>query len=212
MRSVRFTIAAFVLAAFTIVSAQAQTRPAGTQPPASGGAAPAASSTAATGRLAVIDSSAFSDDKSGITRVVNAIKQVDTQFQQQKADLQRLSDQYNALVADIQKKVQVQDPKITQQQQEQAEQLKVQLERKQQDAQTAYQKRMSEVLDPLQQDVYNSLQAFAQARGISIIIDVTRVPVIYAADSVDVTKEFITEYNRTHPATAAAATPAGHPE
>src|SRR5437870_1454030 len=112
MRSVRFTIAAFVLAAFTIVSAQAQTRPA-TQPPAGGGAAPAAGSSAATGRLAVIDSSEFSDDKSGITRVVNAIKQVDTQFQQQKAELQRLSDQYNALVADIQKKVQVQDPKIT---------------------------------------------------------------------------------------------------
>src|SRR5205085_9814803 len=97
MRSVRFTIAAFVLAAFTIVSAQAQTRPAtSTQPPA----ITPGSAVAATGRLAVIDSSEFSDDKSGITRVVNAIKQVDTQFQQQKAELQRLSDQYNALVAD----------------------------------------------------------------------------------------------------------------
>ncbi|PYS93931.1 MAG: hypothetical protein DMF64_02795 [Acidobacteria bacterium] len=211
MRSVRFTIAAFVLAAFTIVSAQAQTRPAGVQPPAGGGAAPTGGATA-TGRLAIIDSSAFSDDKSGITRVVNAIKQVDAQFQQQKAELQRLSDQYNALVTDLQKKAQIQDPKVTQQQQDQAEQLKVQLERKQQDATAAYQKRMQEVLDPLQQDVYNSLQGFAQARGISIIIDVTRVPVIYAADSVDITKEFVTEYNRTHPATAAAATPASHPE
>jgi Skp family chaperone for outer membrane proteins len=67
---------------------------------------------------------------------------------------------------------------------------------------------MQEVLGPLQEDVYNTLQAYAQQRGISVIIDVSRVPVIYFADTVDITKEFITEYNRTKPATASAA-PAG---
>jgi Skp family chaperone for outer membrane proteins len=208
MRSIRFTIAAFVLAAFTIISAQAQTRPA-TQPPAGGGVAP---TTGGTGRFAIIDSSEFSDDKTGITRVVNAMKQLDTQFEPQRADLRRLTDQYNALVADIQKKQQIQDPKVTQQQQDQAEQLQLQIKRKQEDAQAAFQKRSTEVLDPLQQDVGNALTAYAQARGIAIIIDVSRVPVIYADNNTDITKDFIAEYNRTHPATAAAATPANHPE
>lgn len=208
MRPVRFTIAAVVLAAFTILSAQAQTRPAA-QPaatiPAQGGGA------SATGRVAIIDSSAFSDDKAGILRVVNAMKQVDAKFQPQRSELQRMQDQLNNMRSDIQKKAAVQDPKITAQQTEQADQLETQLKRRVEDTQSDYQKQMQTALDPLQQDVYNSLQSFAQARGIAIIIDVTRVPVIYAADSVDITKDFITEYNRTHPASAAAATTPGHP-
>jgi Skp family chaperone for outer membrane proteins len=206
MRPVRFTIAAVVLAAFTILSAQAQTRPA-TQPSAS---APSQGG-AATGRVAIIDSSAFSDDKAGIARVINAMKQVDAKFQPQKAELQRMQDQLNTMRADIQKKQAVQAPNVTAQQTEAADQLEVQLKRKVEDTQADYQKQMQTILDPLQQDVYNSLQSFAQAHGISVVIDVTRVPVIYWADGVDITKEFIGEYNRTHPATAAAATTPGHP-
>ncbi len=204
MRPVRYTIAAVVFAALTIISAQAQTptRPA----PAGGAPQPAATGTI---RIAVIDTGAFSDDKAGIGRVVNAVKQVEAQFQPQRTELQGMQERYNTLTADIQKKSAVQDPKVTAQQTDQAEQLQLQIKRKAEDAQVAYQKRMGDVLDPLQQDVYTALQGFAQARGISLIIDLNRnhSPVIFAADSVDITKEFITEYNRTHPATAAAAAP-----
>jgi Skp family chaperone for outer membrane proteins len=62
-------------------------------------------------------------------------------------------------------------------------------------------------LGPLQDDVFNALQTYAQQRGIAIVIDANRVPVLYVADSVDITRDFITEYNRTHPATSAATTP-----
>ncbi len=208
MRPVRYPIAVIVFAALTVISAQAQTRPAASAPaPAAVGAAQPAATGAI--RIAVIDSGAFSDDKAGITRVMNAVKQVDAQFQAPRTELQGMQTRYDTLVKDIQAKIQVQDPKITQKQQEDAEQLKVQIQRKAEDAQAAYQKRMAEVLDPLQQDVYTALQGFAQARGIALIIDVNRnpSPVIFAAESVDITKEFIIEYNRTHPATAAAAAP-----
>jgi outer membrane protein len=206
MRSVRFTIAAFVLAALTIISAQAQTRPAASpQPAAGGGAAPTSRP------FAVIDSSAFSDDKAGITRVVNALKQIETQFQPQRTELQGLQTQYDNLVNKIKSTQAVANQQEIAKLQDQAEQLQTQIKRKQEDAQASYQKRVGEVLDPLQQDVGNALTAYAQARGIAIIIDVSRVPVIYAADSVDITKDFIAEYNRTHPATAAAV-PANHPE
>jgi len=47
------------------------------------------------------------------------------------------------------------------------------------------------------------LNAYSQAKGISLLIDISRVPVIYAAASMDVTKDFIADYNRTHPATGA---------
>jgi len=207
MKLFRFIAAACVIAASLSLSASAQTTPARPQP-----AAPAATGSpvvaTATGRIAVIDSSAFSDDKAGIGRVVNAMKSVDTQFQPVRTEVQGMQTRYQALVDEIQKTGPVADPKAIAAKADQAEQMKRDIERKTQDAQLAIKKRMDDVLGPLQEDVYNSLQAYAQSRGISIIIDASRVPLIYAADSVDITRDFITEYNRAKPATASAA-PAG---
>jgi Skp family chaperone for outer membrane proteins len=203
MKLIRFIAAACLVAASLVISASAQTaaRP---QP-----AAPAQGTAAAsTGRIAIIDSSAFSDEKAGIARVVNAMKTVDAQFQPVRTEVQGMQTRYQALVDDINKTSAVADPKTIQTKTDQADTLKRDMERKAQDAQLAYKKRMDDVLGPLQEDVANSLQAFAQSRGISIIIDASRVPLIYAADSVDITKDFIAEYNRTKPATASAA-PAG---
>src|SRR2546421_6701511 len=139
MRSVRFTIAAFVLAALSIISVQAQaTRPAA-QPAAGGGAAPASRA------LAVIDSSAFSDDKAGITRVVNALKQIEAQFQPQKTELLNLQNQYDALVKQIQQTQSVATPQEIAKKQDQAAQLETQIKRKQEDAQAAYQRQAGTV-------------------------------------------------------------------
>ena len=208
MKLFRFIAAACLVAASLVISAGAQTaaRP---QPaaPAQGGAA-----ATSTGRIAIIDSSAFSDEKAGIARVVNAMKTVDAQFQPVRTEMQGLQTRYQALVDDINKTSAVADPKTIATKTDQADTLKRDMERRMQDAQINIKKRMDEVLGPLQEDVFNSLQAFAQQRGISIIIDASRVPLIYAADSVDITKDFIAEYNRTKPATAStggAARPAG---
>jgi outer membrane protein len=204
MKPLRLIAAACLIAASLVISAGAQTaaRP---QPaaPAQGGTAPAS-----TGRIAIIDSSAFSDEKAGIARVVNAMKSVDAQFQPVRTEVQGMQTRYQALVDDINKTSAIADPKTIATKTDQADSLKRDMERRTQDAQISIKKRMDEVLGPLQEDVYNSLQAFAQQRGISIIIDASRVPLIYAADSVDITKDFIAEYNRTKPATASAA-PAG---
>ena len=202
MKLFRFIAAALFVAASLVISASAQTatRP---QP-----AAPAAGTSATAGRIAIIDSSAFSDEKQGIGRVANAMKSVDAQFQPVRTEVQGMQTRYDALVADIQKTKDVADPKTINTKVDQADALKRDITRKTEDAQNLIQKRMQEVLQPLQEDVFNSLQAFAQARGISIIIDASRVPLIYFNDTVDITKEFVSEYNRTKPATASAA-PAG---
>jgi Skp family chaperone for outer membrane proteins len=204
MKLFRLIAASCLVAASLVISAGAQTA-ARTQPaaPTQGGAAPAS-----TGRIAIIDSSAFSDEKAGIARVVSAMRTVDAQFQPIRTEVQGMQTRYQALVDDINKTSAVADPKTIQTKTDQADTLKRDMERKTQDAQIAIKKRMDDVLGPLQEDVFNSLQAFAQSRGISIIIDASRVPLIYAADSVDITKDFIAEYNRTKPATA-SATPAG---
>ncbi|HEV2800261.1 MAG TPA: OmpH family outer membrane protein [Pyrinomonadaceae bacterium] len=205
MKLFRLIAASCLVAASLVISvgAQTATRPAGTAAPTQG-AAPASGQT---GRIAIIDSSMFSDEKQGIARVINAMKGVDAQFQPVRTEVQGMQTRYQALVDDINKTSAVADPKTIATKTDQADTLKRDIERKTQDAQIAIKKRMDDVLGPLQEDVYNSLQAFAQTRGISIIIDASRVPLIYAADSVDITRDFIAEYNRAKPATA-SATPA----
>jgi len=92
---------------------------------------------------------------------------------------------------------------MTAQQAEAANQLEIQIKRKAEDAQVSYQKESLAALEPLQKDIADALNAYSQSRGISLLLDVNRVPVIYAAASLDVTKDFIADYNRTHPAGAA---------
>jgi len=178
-------------AAFTIL-AQTQTRPAPTPT-----------------NIAIIDSSAFSDEKTGIARVMAGMQQVEARFQPLRAELRGMRDRLSKMRADLQGKSALQDPKLTQQQTDEADRLELQIKRKAEDAQTSYQKESLAILDPLQKDIGAALTAFAQSRGIALLIDANRVPIVYAAQNLDITRDFINDYNRTHPAgTAPAAAPA----
>ena len=85
--------------------------------------------------------------------------------------------------------------------------MKKDYQREGEDAQAQYQKRRVELFTPLQEDVGKALDAYAKAHGISLIIDGSQVPILYAAESVDITKAFIIEYNSKNPATASVTTP-----
>jgi|SRR5215213_3071686 len=187
MKILRIVPAVVAVAAFAVL-VQTQTRPAG---------APA--------NIAIIDSSAFSDEKNGITRVMAAMQQIEAKFTPLRAELRGLRERLNTLRADIEKKRMVQDAKMTAQQTEEANRLEIEIKRKAEDAQASYQKESLTALDPLQKDIGNALTAYAQAKGITLLMDANRVPIIYAAASLDITKDFISDYNRTHPAGPAAA-------
>ena len=196
MKLFRIIVAAAAIAAFAIL-AQTQTRPAAPAP------APA--------NVAIIDSSDFSDEKAGIARVMVAMQQMEAKYQPLSTELRGMRERLSTMRSDIQKKRPVQDPKLTAQQTEEADRLEVQIKRKAEDAQASYQKESVAVLDPLQKDIGTALVAYAQAKGITLLIDVNRVPVVYAAATLNITKDFITDYNRTHPAGAAPAAPATRP-
>jgi Skp family chaperone for outer membrane proteins len=87
---------------------------------------------------------------------------------------------------------------------DQLEQLKKDIQRKSEDAQAAYNRRRQDLFGPLQEEIGKALEAFAKARGINVIIDGAQVPLLYAADSVDITRAFIAEFNSKNPATASA--------
>jgi len=157
--------------------------------------------------IALIDSAAFGDQQNGITRVMNAMKQIEAKYQPLRTELRGMRDRLTALRADIQKKQAIQDAKTTAQQIDEADRLEIQIKRKSEDAQASYQRESLAVLDPLQKDITQALNAYAQAKGVSLLLDVNRVPVLYASSNLDITKDFIAEYNRTHPLIGTPARP-----
>jgi Skp family chaperone for outer membrane proteins len=207
MKIIRAIAAIAFFAAISAATVAAQPKP-GTNP-----AAPATSSGSTTGnvpeaKLALVDTDQFLDEKAGIVRLVSAAKKVENEFQPRRTELQNLQSQIDKMTADLQKASPVQDPKVSAQQQDAIDQKKREIQRKTEDAQSAYQKRLQDMLGPVYDDIGKALDVFAKAHGITLILDVTKIQGIVSADgSLDITKAFITEFNSKNPATA-SLTPA----
>jgi Skp family chaperone for outer membrane proteins len=215
MKAIRNTFFATALAAFAALNASAQTQPAASRPapaqprpaaavPAQGGA------TIAEGKFAIVDTDAFNDPKDGIQRLVAAFQVVEREFKPRRDEIQQLKTRYDALVKEINDTKSVADQKALAAKADQVDSLKSDIERKQQDGQKALDKRVQELTAPVYQDIGNALQAFARARGVSVVFDVSKMQgvVMVVNDGIDITSAFIAEYNQRNPASTAAATPA----
>ena len=202
MKAFRMVLFTLIIAALSM-AVQAQTRMI-----ANGASSTPAPPPPLANLVAVVDSGEFTDDKAGIKRVIAALSTLNAKYVGVNNELKGMQERLNTMRSDIQKKQMVQEASLTAQQSEQADQLEVQIKRKAEDARTAYQKDMATSMSPLQTDIQTALAAYAKAKGILLIIDANRVPLIYADISIDVTKDFIAEYNRTHPAGTAPAAPA----
>src|SRR5829696_1890475 len=115
------TVVAVVAFAALAVLVQTQTRP-----------APAPTT------IAIIDSSAFSDEKAGIGRVMAAMQQIEARFLPLRNELRGMRDRLSTMRSDIQKKRQVQDASMTAKQTEEADRLELDIKRKAEDAQSSY--------------------------------------------------------------------------
>lgn len=211
MRIFRLIAASTLLAAITALSAFAQAparstpaRPTAT--PAAATSAPAAN--VPDSKIAFINTEAFGDEKVGITRFVNAIRSLEKEFQPRQTELNNMQTRLKTLADDIQKLsgANVVDPNTIRTKQDEAEQLQRDMKRKKEDADAAFQKRYETVVSPISQDIGKSLTDFANTRGITMILDISKLApaVLTVSPGMDVTQAFIVEYNRTHPATASA--------
>ena len=213
MKVIRATAAVAFFVALTVASVSAQTRPAagtGTQPRPAATPAPSAPSTVSVpdSKVALIDSSAFADEKQGILKFVSALKRVNAEFQPRQTELQNLQQQIDKAKSDLQKAAPVQDANVTRQQQDKIAVMETDLKRKAEDAQIAFNKRLEEVLGPIYEDIGKALDGFAKARGITLILDVTKIQgIVSAADAMDITRAFIAEVNSKNPATASLTPP-----
>ena len=195
-------LAAFAFALALCVSpALAQTRPAATAP------ATSRKLMFPESKIALIYSDLFLDAKTGIARFNSLVTTLNREFQPRQTELQTMQQRIQALTEDIQKTAAVADPKTLQTKQDQLEQLKKDFQRKGEDAQAAYDRRRKEIFTPLQDDIGKALEAYAKSHNINVIIDGSQVPLVYAADALDITRAFINDFNSKNPATAAVTTP-----
>jgi Skp family chaperone for outer membrane proteins len=200
MKHIRSAAAVALICAACAFAARAQ------QPPAAAPAKPTLE-----GKVAVIDTSAFADEQTGIRRIVEALRRLETEFTPRSDELKQVRARYDQLVKEINDTKTVADQTALQRKADEAEQLKRDIDRKSEDAKAAYERRLREVVGPVQDEVFKSLDAYAKENGIALIFDVSQVPLLYGAQSVDITRHFITIYNQRNPSTAATTPAATRP-
>jgi outer membrane protein len=206
MKIDRLIAAVVLMTTIAVISISAQTRPAA---PAAGGPATAPQTNVAVpdSKMAMIYSEAFLDPKQGIARFNTLLTTLNREFEPRQRELDQINQRVAALTKEISDTQSVADPKTIQQKQESLEQMKREYQRKGEDAQAAYAKRRQEIFGPLQEDIGKALEAFAKARGITVIVDGSQVPVLYAAEAIDITRAFIADFNSKNPATASVTKP-----
>lgn len=204
MKIARFSAAVAVLtvAAFCV---SAQQKPA--TPAAQPTAAPQAAVAVPDSKMAMIYSDAFLDPKTGIARFNSLLGTLNREFQPRQAELQALQTKISTLTKEIEDTQSVADPNAIRTKRDQLAQMTTEFKRKGEDAEAAYGKRRQEIFLPLQQDIGKALETFAKARGITVIVDGSQVPVVYASDSIDITRAFISDFNSKNPATASVTQP-----
>ena len=204
MKLNRLIIASAFVMVVAISPVLAQTKPT-TQP------APSQTSTnVPDSKIALIYSEAFLDSKAGIARFNTLLANLNKEFAQVQAEIKQMEAKMTQLqdeITKLQAGATVVSPDQLRAKTDQFEQLKKDYQRKGEDATAAYNKRRGEIFQPLQDDIGKALEAYAKAHSINVIIDGSQVPVVYAADAIDITKAFIREFNSKNPATAAVTTP-----
>lgn len=206
MKIVRLIAAVTFVTTVALVSVSAQQQ----KPAAPAGATAAAPQTNVAvpdSKMAMIYSEAFLDPKTGIARFNTLLTTLNREFQPRQTELSTLQQKIQQLTKEISDQQAVATPASLQQKQESLDQLKKDLQRKGEDAEAAYNKRRQEIFAPLQEDIGKALEVFAKARGITVIVDGSQVPVLYAAESIDVTRAFIADFNSKNPATASVTQP-----
>lgn len=171
--------------------------------------APAAKPAAAEMKIALIDTAVFGDDKKGIIRFRDAVKSLEQEFKQTETDIQTLQTRIDALTEEIKKlnQASVVSPETISARQAEVERLLLERKVKQEKGQKDFERRYNEVANPISRDIGDALSKFAEQRGITLTLDVSKfMPAILTmSPGLDLTKEFIADYNSKNP--GAATTP-----
>jgi len=161
------------------------------------------------GKVAVIFSAAFQDQKQGIAKFGVLATKLNGEFQKTQDELNQTAKTIQTLQDEIKRLQEAagSDQRTVQTKVQQLDQLKKDYQRRGEDGQAAYQRRRQEIFTPLQEDVGKALDVYGKARGITLILDASQLEgILFAAETIDITRAFIAEYNSKNPVTTASST------
>jgi len=154
-------------------------------------------------KIAVIDTSVFSDETAGIFRVIDATLTLRNEFRAREQELQTIQVRLNTLVEDIRKLRQASpvDQKAIQAKQEEGLRLQQDFDAKKQRYQEDYERRSNQVMGPVSQQIGKALDEFAAQHGITMTLDVSKMmpAILTALPTMEVTAAFIADFNRKNP-------------
>ncbi|HUR96550.1 MAG TPA: OmpH family outer membrane protein [Pyrinomonadaceae bacterium] len=152
---------------------------------------------AAPAKVGIINSATFANPTGGITRLVNALRTIETEFKPRRDEITQLLARFNTL----QQVPANTPPAQVAARREQAETLQIEIQRKQEDARVAYGKRLAALTDPIRANVFTALETYIKGRGIDVLIDISKFPdgILLANANADLTPGFIRDFNSKNP-------------
>lgn len=155
-------------------------------------------------KIALVDTTVFGDEKAGIKRYLNAVTTVQRAFEPKNAELRNLQSQMKAIADDI-SKLRPGDSVVSAEsirsKQAEGERLQREFKYKKEQADADFEKRYTEVVGPVSNDIGNALIQYAAQNGLTMILDISKLlpAVLTVNPAMDVTQAFIADYNSKHP-------------
>ncbi len=153
-------------------------------------------------RIAVIDSQAFRETATGITKYVTAVKTVENEFAPSVKELDALAVRLATLEKEVRSLRQsgtASDQATALRKADEYERLKRDQTFKREDVKARYERRFKAVIDPLNKVIGNALNDYGKQKGFALIFDLSRdTDGLIAAipdEKTDITKEFIAFFN-----------------
>jgi len=158
-------------------------------------------------KIALVDTSMFGDEKSGIYRFVDATRAVAAEFKTRSEEVNNLAKRLTALANEVDALMKANPPNKTviDAKQQQGGALQAEYDNKKAKLDEDLGKRYDQVVSPISRQIGAELDKFAAQRGVTMTLDVSKIlpailPVVPAAD---MTQAFINDFNIRNPRTAA---------
>jgi len=159
-------------------------------------------------KIVMIDTAAFFDEKSGITRILTAAKNLTAEFAGKKSELQQMS----ARVQQVEKEVAAFRDNVTKgipfderaatAKVEELDRLKREGKFREDEYNALLQKRQTQIVGPEYSAALKVLDEYVNSKGYGMVFDVSKDQnrmLMFATAQYDITKDFITFYNARPP-------------
>jgi Skp family chaperone for outer membrane proteins len=158
-------------------------------------------------KIAVIDTDAFADSKTGVRKLLNAIGQVEARLKPLRDEIVGMQNRYNTLATEITNAQKANTP-ISPDKVDQARQLESDIKRKQEDGQKALERFNRQIVDPVNVEIAKAVEAYGRQKGYDVVLDAPKFAgtMILLNKGLDITDAFVADYNAKNP--AATTTPA----